>query len=226
MKFKTRKQKLLEYNDKYADRTDDINIELRRYFNDRNWDMENAIKKANQKIKKILDNREYETIRIILYEYPMKTDRPRTIRGHTFSPNAAENHSYFEKAWKSVVKSLKVINTPAEITVDVYMEMPVKVKADEVLLFESKLLDVIDTPDYDNVAKCYTDMLKNIVVVDDDLFHVGLVRKYYSVLPRVEITIRYIKLHESEYVYKKLKGRKSIKELQASGRVDLQLIDY
>lgn len=203
----------------------DLKYHLTQYFNDRGWDINKATQKAIAKYKKICDQREYESIRIILYEYPMKTDRPRTISGHTFSPNASANHEYFEKAYKQVVKSLKLINTPAEIEIDAYMEMPKQVKPDEVILFESKVLKVVDTPDYDNIGKCYTDMLKNTLITDDDLFHVGTVRKYYSILPRVEIRITYIKLHESEYVYKKIKNRKSIKKLQEDGMVDLCVIE-
>lgn len=225
MKFKTRKQKINEYNNIYTNKEMDLKYHLTQYFNDRGWDINKATQKAIAKYKKICDQREYESIRIILYEYPMKTDRPRTISGHTFSPNASANHEYFEKAYKQVVKSLKLINTPAEIEIDAYMEMPKQVKPDEVILFESKVLKVVDTPDYDNIGKCYTDMLKNTLITDDDLFHVGTVRKYYSILPRVEIRITYIKLHESEYVYKKIKNRKSIKKLQEDGMVDLCVIE-
>lgn len=225
MKFKTRKQKIKEYNSEYTDKEMDLKYHLTQYFNNRGWDINKATKKAITKLKKIYDQREYETVRIILYEYPMKTDRPRTIAGHTFSPNANANHEYFEKAYKQVVKSLKLINTPAEIEIDAYMEMPKQVKPDEVILFESKVLEVVDTPDYDNIGKCYTDMLKNTLITDDDIFHVGTVRKYYSVLPRVEIRITYIKRHESEYVYKKIKNRKSIKKLQEEGMIDLHVIE-
>lgn len=225
MKFKTRKQKIKEYNDTYTDKEMDLKYHLTQYFNSRGWDINKATNKAMTKFKKIYDQREYESIRIILYEYPMKTDRPRTIGGHTFSPNANSNHEYFEKAYKQVVKSLKLINTPAEIEIDAYMEMPKQVKPDEVILFESKVLEVVDTPDYDNIGKCYTDMLKNTLITDDDIFHVGIARKYYSVLPRVEIKITYIKRHESEYVYKKIRNRKSIKKLQEEGMIDLHAIE-
>lgn len=225
MKFKTRKQKLKEYNDTYTDTEMDLKYHLTQYFNRRHWNLDKATTKAATKLKRITNQREYETIRIILYEYPMKTDRPRTFAGHTFSPNASANHDYFEKAVKQVVKSLKLINTPAEIIIDAYMEMPKQVKPDEVILFESKVLKVIDTPDYDNIGKCYTDMLKNTLITDDDIFHTGTIHKYYSVLPRVEIRITYLKSHESEYVYKKIKNRKSIKQLQAEGMIDLHVIE-
>lgn len=221
MKFKTRKQKILEYNSKYPEHTDDTAKLLKRYFSDHKLNFEKARKKASKKADLILQKRKYEHIRIVMYEYPMKTDRPRTFGGRTFSPNAHDNHEYFEKAIKSVVKSLKLINTPAEIRINVYLEMPSSIPADEVILFELKILNPIDYPDYDNVGKCYTDMLKNVLVVDDDIFYRGEIVKYYSIQPRVELIITYLTSHESDYIYKKICKRKSVKELIASGLCEI-----
>lgn len=227
MKIKSRKMKLAEYNEKYKDRDYDPEKSLQQYFNSRGWDYKKALKKANKKAETILEHREYETISITMYEYPMKTDRPRTTRsGRMYSPNAAENHNYFEKAIKQVCKQLNLINTPAEIEIEAYLEMPAQVKPDEVILFESKLLDVLDVPDYDNVGKCYTDILKNVSILDDDIFHIGTIKKYYSVLPRVIIRITYLKHHESEYIYKKLKGRKSVKAAIEAGHMELHKLQY
>jgi len=226
MKIKNRRQRISAYNEKYPDRDLDINKHLRKYFKSRKWDFDKATKKANKKLEKILSQREYETIQIIFFEYPMKTERPRAFGRRIYSPNAAENHSYFEKAWKKVIDEFRLINTPAEIEIKAYLEMPSNVKADEVLLFEAGVLDIIEMPDYDNIGKCYTDMLKDILVVDDDLFHTGIIRKYYSVIPRVEVRITYLKQHESEFIYKKIKSRKRVKELEKDGLLDVKVIDY
>lgn len=224
MKIKTRNQLLKEYKNKHPFTYEDLEYGLKQYFNSRNWDFDKAIKKADKKVKKIAEEREYKTLRIILYEYPMKTDRPRHSRGITFSPNAKNNNQYMAKAIASINKTLRLINTPASITIDAYFEMPAQVPPDEVLLYECKVLQIEDTPDYDNVGKCYTDMLKNNIVSDDDLFWSGTVNKFYSVIPRVEITIRYIAKHESDYIYKKLRSRKSIKELMEKDLVVLEKI--
>lgn len=224
MKIKSRDQKLSEYNEKYSDRTGDPILELRKYLaelkNPDKW-----IKKAQEKALLIMDQREYETVRILAYEYPMKTDRPRSINGHTWSPNAAANKSYFDKALKSVVETLKLVNTPGEIEVEAYFEMPAAVPPDEVILFEAKILNPVDKPDYDNVGKCYTDVLTDVLITDDDIFWRGEIRKYYSLLPRVQITIRYIRKHESNYIYKKLKSRKSIKAGIEAGQIVLEKLE-
>lgn len=226
MKIKTRSQKIQEYNSKYPDRVYDPERSLRAYFEERNWDMKKAAKKAAKKLKRIEETRSYETIHITMYEYPMKTDRPRSTRlGHVYSPNAKDNHNYFEQAVKKVHKAIQLITTPAEIQIDAYLEMPRQVSPDEAILFEAKVLDIVDMPDYDNIGKCYTDILKNVLVVDDDLFHLGIVRKFYSVVPRVEIRITYQTQHESDYIYKKIKHRKAIKELIDAGLLELHKMD-
>ena len=223
MKIKTREQKLHEYNAKYPEKIIDANERVQRYLslqkNPDKW-----IKKAQKKALLIMEEREYESIRITMYEYPMKTDRPRTYKGHTFSPNASANKKYFEAAIRQVIETVKIVNTPAEIMLDVFLEMPSTVPPDEVVLFEAQLLNPVDKPDYDNIGKCYTDMLTNVLISDDDIFWRGEIRKWYSLLPRVEIVIRYLVKHESDYIYKKLKTRKTIKDGVKSGRILLQKI--
>lgn len=227
MKIKSRKKKITEYNEKHPDRVYDSMRCLRSYFAERKWDFDKACKKANVKLEKILEQREYQSIEIIMYENPMQTHRPRTTQyGSIYSPNAAENHKYFEKAIKSVVKTLKLVNTPAEISVEAYIEMPAQIKPDEVILFEAKVLNVLDKPDYDNIGKCYTDILSDVLITDDDIFYSGKVTKYYSVLPRVVIRITYLKAHESDYIYKKIKSRKKIKEGIRSGRIEVRKLNY
>lgn len=226
MRIKSRKQRIKEYNSSYPNRDLNISKQVKEYFKEHNWDYDKAEKKATKKLDKILNEREYETIQIIFFEYPMKTERPRKAGWKIYSPNAAENHAYFEKAWKKVINEFRLINTPAEIEIKAYLEMPSAVKPDEVLLFESGVLDVLETPDYDNIGKCYTDMLKDVLVIDDDLFHTGIIRKYYSVIPRVEVRITYLKQHESEFIYKKIKSRKRVKELEKDGLLNVKIINY
>lgn len=227
MKIKTRSERLEAYNAKYPDRDYDPERSLQRYFDLRGWSYRKAQEKASKKLEKILAEREYETIRIVMYEYPMKTDRPRsTGDGHIYSPNASSNHAYFERAMRKVCNQVKLITTPTEIEIDAYLEMPTQVKPDEVILYESKVLDVLDMPDYDNIGKCYTDIQKLVTLLDDDQVHVGIVKKFYSVLPRVEIRITYLKKHESDYIYRKLKARKSVKAAIEAGQLTLEKIQY
>lgn len=228
MKIKSRDEKMREYNERYPIRISDIDSLLEstlRDYVDKQKNPEKVIQKARNKALAIINKREYESIHILMYEYPFKTDRPRSFNGHTWSPNAAEHKAYFEKALKKINKTIKMINTPGEIEIEAYLEMPSTVPPDEVILFECKLLKPVDKPDYDNIGKCYTDMFTWILTTDDDIFWRGEIRKYYSLIPRVHITIRYLKKHESDYIYKKLKSRKTIKQGIASGQIVLEKLE-
>lgn len=152
----------------------------------------------------------------------METPRPRTYNGHTFSPNAADNKQYLEKAIKQVVKDIKLIATPAEVRIDAYMEMPTNVPPDEVILYEAGLLRPICLPDVDNLAKCYLDMLTDILTIDDCFFYQMEVQKWYSLEPRVEMRISYQTALDSDYLYHRIKNRKTVKAAIEDGRIELK----
>ena len=222
IKIKTRDQRLAEYNDRYPVMVDDATERVRNYFADNGLNLEKACLKASEKAARIIERREYESIYICLREYPMETARPRTFNGHTFSPNAAANKKYFEKAIKQIGKDIKLISTPAEIRLDGFMEMPGKVPPDEVILYEAQFLHPVGKPDGNNFCKSYLDMMTNVLTVDDDLYYHIDIYKWYSLEPRVEIRISYETAIESDYVYKRMKGRKTVKEAIAAGRLELK----
>lgn len=218
----TREDRLREYNTKYPTRISDPEKRVRKYFSENGLNLEKAIVKAQKKAAKIIDEREYESIRILMYEYPKGTPRPRVYRGHAFSPGASDNKKYLSGALKAIDKTLDLIVTPYEVEIDLYLEMPAKVPPDEIILFESKLLPAPEKPDWDNAGKTYTDMLTDVMALDDDLIWRGEVRKWYSLQPRVDIRITYVKTIESEFMYRRLKGRKVIKEGLRNGTIKLK----
>lgn len=222
MKIVTRDELLKRYNKKYKNIIHDPEERLKQYFLEHGLNFDKAVIKAKEKLEDLASSVEYKYIKITLYEYPMKTDRPRQGKFGVYSPNAKANKKYLTQSIKGIKKTLKLINTPAKITIDAYMEMPESMPADEIILYEAKILKVLTTPDYDNIGKCYTDMLKDNIIIDDDIFHEGLVRKYYSTLPRVEILIAYQTAHDSDHIYKKMKQRKSIKLALKEGLIELE----
>lgn len=222
VKIRSRASRIKEYNENYPNRTDDIEAALRSHFRKRGWDLDKACAKARAKMDRIADMRKYETITITLYEYPMETARARVVNGHAYSPNAAENKKYLEKAVSEVLKDIRMVSTPAMLRVDAYMEMPSVVSPDEVILFEAKVLNPISRPDFDNLSKAYSDMLTGLFTIDDDIFCSAVINKYYSVIPRVELSISSLAANESDYIYKKLKSRKCVRDGIAAGRIELR----
>ena len=223
-KIITREERMRRYNRKYPVKNPDAEQRIRDYFDANNLDLEAAAGKASEKALRIIDRREYESIDITMYEYPMQTDRPRVVHGHAYSPGAAQNRSYFRRSLGDLAKVVGEITTPTEFTVDAYLEMPPTVPPDEVILFESKILVPESKPDADNIGKSYMDMVVETLLVDDDIVHDLHIRKWYSLLPRVEIRITYLRSHESDYLYGKLRSRRGVKEGLKTGRIVMRRI--
>ena len=65
-------------------------------------------------------------------------------------------------------------------------------------------------PDWDNLAKTYSDMIQDVILDDDAYIVEGTSMKYYSWKPRIEITIQYMDDYDSDFNRNKIlkKGKK------------------
>jgi hypothetical protein len=61
-------------------------------------------------------------------------------------------------------------------------------------LAELGIIRPITKPDFDNLEKKYSDMYNGNVWLDDALVIESSMAKYYSILPRVEISLRYLNM--------------------------------
>lgn len=238
--MKTRKERIIEYDDCYQKylsyRNDDLAL-IEEYFKDNKLDLQKAIEDGTKRANYILENRKYNSIIFTLFEEPFKTERPRVGRfKNIYSPNAKENHDYFSgnlerlsKRINKVMKLLsKVITTPSEIEITAYFPIP-KVKkknAAEILLFMTGILKVLQDPDYDNIGKAYTDMLNSTIIIDDRIFYKGTITKLYHIIPKVVIKVTYQESHDSITLYEKISSNKSIIEYQDNGLVDLKFLEW
>lgn len=64
----------------------------------------------------------------------------------------------------------------------------------------------------DNLGKGYSDMIQDVLISNDSLVFRGCVQKYYSVLPRVEVTVRFMKVYDCKYNKRTIEKRKSFIE--------------
>lgn len=237
--MKSRKEKINEYNSEYAKyfgiKNDELAL-IEQYFKDNNLNLSDALDKGRERAIKILEKRRYKKTFITLYESPFKTERPRVGRfKNIYSPNAAENHEYLkdnlDKLAKRITAVMNLLNntitTPSEIVVNAYFPVP-KVKkkhAHEVLLFITGILKVYRDPDYDNIAKAYTDMLNKTVIIDDKIFYKGTQTKFYAILPKVEIIVTSQEKHDSETLYEILVKTKMMNELIEQNLATLEFLD-
>ena len=65
----------------------------------------------------------------------------------------------------------------------------------------------LSKPDFDNVEKKYSDMYNGNIWIDDSIVISSSFNKYYSELPRIEITLRYMNMLYNKYQYKSISKR-------------------
>jgi Holliday junction resolvase RusA-like endonuclease len=204
-KIKTRKAILKEYNNDYAQIETDDCLRLTNYMN--STFKYNDLPRLGEMIYKLKTEEEYEEVSFILYEYPMKYHRHRVEwkTRRLYSPNAKENHDFFEGIFGDLVQmKTKIICTPCIIDIKCYFPVPKNFNKFETVLAEMELVEYIKTPDFDNLGKSYCDMQNMITFLDDSLVIDGRIRKFYSLKPRVEINIKYKKKHSIKKNYQSI----------------------
>lgn len=227
-KTKTRKEKLEEYEEKYFMIPRDNEERLAWLIDKYNFTpkkMDDIIEKK----RNMETNLQYFDFKIILYEDPEGAKRPRfrlvnrknfmnvAMQAHDFvhvySPNAAEDHKYIHRLVDEELIMLNgLIDTPMQVCINVFYKTPSYFNQADTLLAEVGLHRHIQKADFDNLAKKYTDMFNENVWIDDNLIMDGEVHKYYSILPRVEIYIRYLNYMTSIHQYNQVINRRNFGE--------------
>lgn len=147
---------------------------------------------------------EVEDISIIVYLTPQPTPRPRMGRSGVFYVQGSfDNTLLFERFVEEIGGMIK-INTPCSLTIDNFMPIPKSMNSTDRVLAEMRRIFPISVPDWDNLGKTYSDMVRTHLLVEDSLIVDGRSRKYYSMKPRIEINFTFLKYHDSEYNKKKV----------------------
>ena len=223
------KQKDEEYQKKYSYIPKDLNERL-------NW-LYDELKLTPDMRDKILEERErrlqnmyYTMIQVVLYQIPQGAKRPRfRIVGkknlssaakfdsefvHVYSPGAAENHMYMKRIVDDNEFNFlnQLICTPCDVEFRAYFPTPKNYNKIETFMAEIGLDRPLVKPDFDNIAKLYSDMYNANIWLDDALTIRGCCDKFYSVLPRVEIDLRFLNGVYNKHQYKNITNRKDFTE--------------
>lgn len=208
---KNRIQKAQEYDEKYAGIPRDYNERL-AYLYDKLRLNQTLNEEILAKRDAMLDTLYYEELKIVLYEDPEGAPRPRfrLINRQNFANAALSNPSFVhvysitgaqdQRFMKRLVTENDffgiehLIYTPCDILIDTFKATPKYFSKADIILSEIGLINPITKPDWDNYGKKYSDMFNSNVWLDDNLVILGTVRKFYSVLPRVEIYLRYLNM--------------------------------
>ena len=141
---------------------------------------------------------------------PKGTPRPRSCGTHFYVKGAKQMKKTFQK----FLSEEGIICTRCDLVLTTYQPTPINSMTNtEILLAEKGLIRPIVTPDFDNLAKTYTDALQGVLILNDNIINPGRVEKYYSIKPRIKIQLRYQETFDCKYnerktlqsvVYKKL----------------------
>lgn len=151
---------------------------------------------------------------LTFYVTPKSTPRPRNDGTHFYVKGAADLHRVFKK----YLRDRDIICTRVEYYLTVYLPIPMKsMSKEEIYLAEKGVIRPIVLPDWDNVAKTYTDCLQSIILLNDNIINPGYVEKFYSIKPRVEIKLRWMKDFDCEFNKKKTLSSIAYKKLFGKG---------
>ena len=222
------KQKQKEYIAKYGDIPLNYNERLKymcNMFNISHDEMIDILKERDRRLHALY----YTTIKIVLNVVPEGAKRPRyrfVNRGnlinaaitdpgfiHVYSPGAAANHDYMKRLVdQEIVQLNHLICTPCDVHFKAYFPTPKSFTKQEAFMAEFGLDRPIVKPDWDNIGKLYSDMYNSNIWIDDALTIRGVVDKFYSILPRVEIDLSYLNAVYSKQQYQSIVSRKDYDE--------------
>ena len=101
----------------------------------------------------------------------------------------------------------QLICTPCNVDIQAYLKTPSYYNRSDTILAEIGLIRPITKPDWDNIEKKYSDMFNKNVWLDDTLVIDGSIHRYYSVLPRIEIRLRFLNLLYTKQQYTSMINR-------------------
>lgn len=225
-KYRNRKQKEKEYKEKYSNIPLELESRL-NYMCDLYNINESKMNEILMKRHNMLSNLQYYDLSVVvLYEEPEGTQRSRfrlinrqnfnkealanSAFVHVYSPNAKDDHVFMRRLVDEELIALDgLINTPCIVEYNAFLKTPNSFNITDKVLAEIGIIrPVMMKPDWDNIGKKYCDMYNHNVWLDDSLVIDGTVRKYYSILPRVEIRLRYLNCVYNKVQYNTIINRK------------------
>lgn len=218
MKRKTRAQKHDDYDKKFGNIPIDYKERLEWLYDTLKISDRQAFEILHKR-DMMINNLSYFDTQIILFEIPEGSPRPRfrivnrsNLSNMAISnPNFVHVYSLTGKEDNVFMKRLmsqddfsaldSMICTPCIVDIYAFMKTPSYYNREDTILAEIGLHRPISKPDWDNIGKKYSDMFNANVWLDDTLVIDGSIHRYYSVLPRVEIRLRYLNMVYNKHQY-------------------------
>ena len=101
-------------------------------------------------------------------------------------------------------KDLPFITGALKVDCRCYIKTPSSFSKSDTIIAELGYIRPISKPDWDNLGKTYSDMLTDVLILDDAHIVDGRCSKYYSLHPRIEMDIKYQLEPDSKYNERKI----------------------
>lgn len=195
-----------DYQEKYAS-LPEVKEDLIAYIGKNykiNWDQYDKLK---QHIHSLVDNE----ITMTIFLEPHPSPRPRSTSNGHFYVKGAKLH---KEAMMELVQGCGIICTSTEVDIKTYFDPPKAFNPTTLLLAEEGLIRPLSNGDWDNLAKTYCDMIQGILIINDNIITKGTCSKYYSIKPRIELTLKYKSGFDCKYNMRKVMNTKAFQELK------------
>lgn len=222
--MKSKKEKIIEYNEKYGHIPKNYTERLEYLYETLNIDDDKSdeILKAR---KAYINSTYYQTLKMIFYEIPEYTPRPRariitksniinSVTGNNsfiqiYSITGRQNKEYMKMFTKQNIPELQqLLCTPCDIEYNVFFKTPSYYNKTQIFLAEIGIDRPMTKPDFDNIEKSYADSFTGNIWIDDIVVVDASFHKFYSILPRVEINLKYSNQLYNSHQYRAMIKRK------------------
>ena len=220
--IKSRKQKAKLYESKYSEIPRDY-IERLSWMYDKYHITKAKAEEILRAKYTILSSLYYsDDILVVLYEEPEGSPRPRAryVNKSNLTSYAKSDPGYIQvysltgasdrKFMKRLIddndlmKLDHLICTPCDVEYNTFSKTPSSYNTINTFLSEVGIIRPVSKPDFDNMEKKYADMYNGNVWIDDALVQDAAIHKYYSILPRVEIRLKFLNLLYTKYQYEQI----------------------
>lgn len=200
------KKELIQYGEKYGEVSKDC---LDRIYSLLDGLNDKQLTDMRTNIQYNVDT-EWKYISFIFWFLPKATPRARYtgFGKHFYVSDAMNNQKLMLNYVEEHLKDFPMITTACKFYCDTYFPTPSAMTKEEKVRAELKLIRHMSKPDWDNLGKTYSDMIQNTIIMDDSIIVDSRVSKYYSIKPRIEITIEYADRYDSKYNRKNITKRK------------------
>lgn len=216
MKNKSYKKQIEEYTATYGNIPDDPE-EILSYLRKELKLTEKDFEKIDQ-MEEYVNSIPWNTLKVILPIIPRGCPRPKQGRNGIFYVTGAKENKKLCRYY--IEDKYNIIYTQTHFSVSTYMPTPLKsMNRYEIYRAEKKTLVPTSYPDWDNLGKTYSDMIQDILILNDNIISKGFVAKFYSVKPRVEIDIRYQEGFDSRFNKRRIQASKAYNDAIEAGHI-------